>query len=165
MGTPRQTDRSGAAEAATVRLWLRLLGTAHAVESRLRARLQGEFATTMPRFDAMAQLARVPEGMTMSALSQRMMVTKGNITGLIERMAAEGLVERTLDPRDRRATIVRLSASGRHRFAAVAPVMRTWILEELAGLEEDDIDQLYRLLGRIRAAEGTGFQETEEDTP
>lgn len=136
----------------SIRLWLRLLACANLIEGRLRARLAAEFETTMPRFDALAQLARAPEGMTMTRLSERMMVTKGNISGLVERLAAEGLVERFAVPGDRRASNIRLSSAGAARFAVMAPAVEAWVIELMAGLEPDQQEGLYLLLGRLRAA-------------
>lgn len=129
------------------RLWLRLLATTNAIEARLRARLAAEFAMTLPRFDAMAQLARNPRGMVMGELTERLMVTKGNTTGLVDRLVADGLAERIATPGDRRSAIVRLSAEGQARFDTVAPVMRGWIHEALSGLEPGQREQLDALLG------------------
>ena len=65
-----------------LRLWLRLLTCTMLIEGRIRSRLRERFATTLPRFDLMAQLERHPEGLRMGELSQRMMVTGGNVTGI-----------------------------------------------------------------------------------
>ena len=65
-----------------VRLWLRLLTCTNLVERHLRNRLRKEFDITLPRFDFMAQLAREPKGLTMGDLSQRMMVSGGNVSGI-----------------------------------------------------------------------------------
>lgn len=143
-------------DALQVRLWLRMLGCTNAVEARLRCRLQDGFDTTMPRFDALAQLARAPEGMTMGRLSARMMVTKGNITGLVDRLAAEGLVERVAVPGDRRSSVVRLTEDGRRRFAEMAPAMRQWIHALLAEMDRDALEALYGLLGRLRQSVRAG---------
>ncbi len=140
----------GESDALQIRLWLRLLGSTNAMEASLRASLQERFATTMPRFDALAQLSRAPDGMTMGQLSERMMVTKGNITGLVERLAADGLVERRVAPDDRRASIVRLSGEGRRRFTEMAPHMRQWIEDLFAAMSRDELEALYQMLGRAR---------------
>ena len=65
-----------------LRLWLRLLTCTMLIEGRIRGRLRERFATTLPRFDLMAQLERHPEGLRMGELSRRMMVTGGNVTGI-----------------------------------------------------------------------------------
>lgn len=137
-------------DALQVRLWLRLLAATNAMEGALRGDLQARFDTTMPRFDALAQLARAPDGMTMGRLSERMMVTKGNITGLVERLVADGLVERSNPPGDRRTSIVCLSPEGRRLFAEMAPTMRHWIHALFEHMSRDEQEALYRLLGRAR---------------
>ena len=65
-----------------LRTWLRLFTCTQLIERRVRTGLREEFGTTLPRFDLMAQLERAPKGMTLGELSQRMMVSNGNITGL-----------------------------------------------------------------------------------
>ncbi len=133
-----------------VRVWLRLLATANLIEGRLRTRLADGFDISMPRFDALAQLARHPDGMTMTALSRRMMVTKGNISALVERLVEDGLVERMAVPGDRRSTVVRLSPAGKDRFSGIAPTMEAWVVELFSGLDDAEIDALANLLARLK---------------
>ena len=93
---------------AAIRLWLRMLATNRLIETRMRRLLQERYQTTLPRFDLMAQLERVPGGLKMGELSKRMMVTGGNVTGITDLLEQEGLVERVDDPGDRRAWFVKL---------------------------------------------------------
>src|SRR5207342_3792621 len=95
-----------------LRLWLRLLTCTTLIEGEVRRRLRQEFDVTLPRFDLLAQLDRAPNGMTLGELSQRMMVSNGNITGLVERLAEQGLIRRRPLPNDRRVQIVSLTAEG-----------------------------------------------------
>ena len=90
-----------------LRLWLRLLRLSRHVDAHLRDRLRVEFKTTLPRFDVMAALSRHPEGLKMSQLSGVLRVSNGNVTGIADRLAEEGLVERVPVPRDRRAMTLR----------------------------------------------------------
>ena len=90
----------------SLRLWLRLLTCTLMIEKRIRSQLREQFATTLPRFDLMAQLERHPDGLRMGELSQRLMVTGGNVTGLVDQLVAEGLVTRAATSRDRRALVV-----------------------------------------------------------
>ena len=69
-----------------LRLWLRLLTCTTLIEGEVRSRLRERFDVTLPRFDLMAQLDKAPEGMTLSDVSKRMMVSNGNVTGLVERL-------------------------------------------------------------------------------
>ena len=101
---------------AELRLWLRLLTCTTLIESDIRQRLRTEFDVTLPRFDLMAQLDKAPNGMTLGELSQRMMVSNGNVTGLVERLVSLNLVERKPAPNDRRAMIVTLTLEGRRRL-------------------------------------------------
>lgn len=134
-----------------LRLWLFLLRASRAIEVELRARLREEFATTLPKFDVMAALARKGAGITMTELSRLLMVSNGNVTGIIDRLAAEGMVVRLAHQGDRRATFVRLTAKGTQHFAAMAKAHEAWIAELLAGLGREDTDTLVGLLGTLRA--------------
>ena len=141
-----------------LRLWLRLLATTKLIEERVRRLLQERFATTLPRFDLMSQLERVPEGLKMGELSQRLMVTGGNVTGITDSLEREGLVTRVADRSDRRAFRVRLTAAGRKAFRAMAEEHERWTIEACGVLRAREIAQLNQLLGRlkthVRALEG-----------
>ncbi len=133
-----------------LRLWLRLLTCTTLIEGEIRSRLREKFDVTLPRFDLMAQLEKSPEGMTLGALSRRMMVSNGNLTGLVERLAEQGLVDRVPHPTDRRAAYVRLTPAGRTAFAAMASSHGDWIAELFNDLDEADTAALMRLLGRLK---------------
>jgi DNA-binding MarR family transcriptional regulator len=144
----RHTRRSEAANKQRLRLWLRLLRTSRSIEAELRRRFAAEFATTLPKFDVMAALSRVPNGMKMSELSRHLMVSNGNVTGIIERLVAEEIVERLAQAGDRRATCVRLTDKGRSRFAAMAEAHAGWINAILQDLSGAEVETLSRLLAR-----------------
>jgi DNA-binding MarR family transcriptional regulator len=116
----------------------------------VRARLRSRFATTLPRFDLMAQLARHPEGLKMNELSRRMMVTGGNVTGITDQLVAEGLVVREDNPKDRRAYIVKLTKDGRRVFREWADEHEDWVIRLFEGLGEKDKKQLYDLLAHLK---------------
>src|SRR5260370_40778246 len=103
-----------------IRVWLRLLGCWVKMESILSQRLRKEFNTSLSRFDVLAQLERFPDGLTMSDLSRRLIVSNGAITGLVDKLMVAGMVMRQDDPRDRRSVIVRLTRKGRESFARMA---------------------------------------------
>ncbi len=144
-------DGVGDDDRIELRLWLRLFAAAGLMETRVRRHLKRRFGATLPRFDVLAQLHRAPpEGLTMGELSRRLMVSNGNTTGLVERLAVEGLVERRPDPGDRRVQRVRLGRAGRELFERMVPENRRWISDMLAGLDSDETEQLCRLLGRLK---------------
>jgi len=135
----------------SLRLWLRLLACTMLIERTVRTRLFRRFATTLPRFDLMAQLERSPAGLRMGELSRRMMVTGGNVTGIVDQLVAEGLVERRAIAADRRALAVRLTPKGRRRFMAMAAEHERWIEEMLTDLPVAERTRLYALLGHLKA--------------
>ena len=86
----------------------------------------------------------------MGDLSRRLMVTSGSVTGLTDQLTAEGLVERTPIPADRRAYLVRLTPKGKHAFDAMAAAHERWIIDLFAGLSEAERGQLHALLGQLK---------------
>jgi len=138
----------------SVRLWLRLLTTTTLVEAEIRRRLRLRFGTTLPRFDLMAALDRQPEGITLTEVSRRMMVSNGNITGLAQRLEEEGLIERRVSATDRRAQTLRLTARGRREFAKQSAEHADWVAELFGGLGAADHAALHRLLGRAKDSIG-----------
>lgn len=133
-----------------LRLWLRLYACTSLIESRVRRRLQTRFSTTLPRFDLMAQLERAEDGLRMSELSGRLMVTGGNITGLVDSLEDEGLVAREADGADRRALRVKLTREGRRVFRTMAAEHERWIIEMFEGLSARDARALGEQLQALK---------------
>src|SRR5688500_4747183 len=104
----------------SLRVWLRLLTCTQLIERNVRTRLREQFATTLPRFDLMAQLERHRDGLKMNELSRLLMVTGGNVTAIVDQLEKEGLVERIEEPLDRRAWLIRLTPDGKKSFADMA---------------------------------------------
>lgn len=143
-----------------LRLWLRLLASTTLIEREVRARLRERFDITLPRFDLMAQLDRAANGMTLGELSRRMMVTNGNVTGLAERLVAEGVLARRQAANDRRAHMVRLTEKGRRQFRRMAQAHESWIADLFGGLSANEVKALLNLLGKakesVRKSTGDG---------
>lgn len=138
-----------------LRLWLRLLRLTRQVEGELRERLRTEFGTTLPRFDVLAALYRKAQGMTMTELSRLLMVSNGNVTGIVERLVEDGLVSRTSRDGDRRTTVVSLTEKGSAAFRELAQVHRGWVDELLADFEAEETGMMIALLDRAVKHEGT----------
>jgi DNA-binding MarR family transcriptional regulator len=132
-----------------LRLWLRLLSCTVRIEKQIRIGLRHEFSTTLPRFDLMAQLER-SGGLRMNELSQRLMVSGGNVTGITDQLEREGLVVRTPYPGDRRAYTVKLTPTGLKRFREMAARHEQWIIELLGGLSRDEKETMIRELGKLK---------------
>lgn len=139
-----------AADGVELRVWLRLLTCANMIERRVRQNLRDRFDITLPRFDLLAQLDREPDGLALGEISRRLMVSNGNVTGLIERLVAEGLIDRRPSPDDRRIQIVRLTRAGKSAFDDMTPIHREWITSVMAGLDRRELTTLLGLLGRLK---------------
>lgn len=133
-----------------LRLWLRMLTTTNLVQAELRKRLRSEFDTTLPRFDMMAQLERHPDGLKMTELSRRLMVTGGNVTGITDQLENEGFVVRSADPNDRRSISVKLTPAGRAQFDRMAVAHEQWVVELFGGLGLDDKSRMHQRLGKLK---------------
>ncbi len=133
-----------------LRVWLRLLSCANRIERSVRQELRDSFDVTLPRFDLMSQLERAPAGLMMGELSRRLMVTSGNVTGLIDRLVAEGLVQRSPVPNDRRANLVRLTEAGLVAFREMLPRHEEVIVEKFGQIRRADLKQLLILLGCLK---------------
>ncbi|HYY43804.1 MAG TPA: MarR family transcriptional regulator [Actinomycetota bacterium] len=139
-----------------LRLWLRALTFTNMVEQRVRTRLRVDFGVTLPRFDVMAALYDAPEeGLSMGEVSRRLKVSNGNVTGIVERLKKEGLIQRRTKPDDRRSQLVRLTDSGRTTFEEMAEAHEGWIASMLSGLSEEEVEQLKNLLGKGKRSVST----------
>jgi DNA-binding MarR family transcriptional regulator len=149
------SDRESALEhddKLELKLWLRLLTCTSMIEGQVRSRLRERFSTTLPRFDLLAQLERAPEGLTMSELSSRLMVTGANVTGLVDTLEREGLVGREAHPTDRRSQVISLSEKGRRVFDEMAPAHEQWVDAMMGGLSRAAMAELFQLLGHLKAS-------------
>lgn len=135
-----------------LRLWLRLLTCTTLIEGEVRRRLRERFGVTLPKFDLMAQLDKTPEGMTLSALSKRMMVSNGNVTGLVERMFQSGHIDRRTSDSDARAQVIRLTRRGRTEFRKMAAEHKNWIAELFAELNQIDLADLMKGLAKMKSS-------------
>jgi DNA-binding MarR family transcriptional regulator len=126
---------------------VRLLAAHNALIVALRNGLGPQLS--LARFDLLATLAR-EDGQTLAALSRKLLVTAGNLTGLVDRAARDGIVERRPDANDRRLTRVNLTPKGQ-KLAAQAIKRHARLAEDLvASLDRRDRESLRELLGRLR---------------
>ncbi|HTU11398.1 MAG TPA: MarR family transcriptional regulator [Allosphingosinicella sp.] len=151
----REKHDGALAERSSVRLWLRLLSCTMAIEKDVQRRFAAH-GTTLARFDLLAALDRHPDGMTMGALSRALLVSNGNVTQLVQKLAKDALVAIAPSPADRRASIVRLTQAGRADFAALAAAHHDWIDGLLAGMDAPAREQLYQALGALKRAIAKG---------
>lgn len=134
----------------SLRLWLRLLTCTTIMEKRIRRRLSDRYEATLPRFDVLAALERNPDGMTMGALSRALLVSNGNMTGVVQALSRDKLVGIEPSPTDGRASIVRLTSKGKDYFGGLAIAHHEWVEGMLAGMGLVDREALYVLLGALK---------------
>src|SRR5207245_10120062 len=120
------------------------------IEGEVRGRLRERFDVTLPRFDLMAQLDKVPDGMTLSDVSKRMMVSNGNVTGLVERLVESGHLDRRTSDADRRVKMIRLTKPGRADISKMAAKHELWIADIIADLATKDVYELMRLMAKTK---------------
>ena len=134
---------------ARLRLWIRLLRASRFIEGVTRERFKKQFNATLPRFDVMAALYRKPEGMLMSEIARFLIVSNGNVTGIVDRLVSEGFVARSQREGDRRTSFITLTRRG--RAAAMAAAHEGWIDELLDGVSARDAEQLSAKLKSFRS--------------
>jgi DNA-binding MarR family transcriptional regulator len=151
VSAPLPAARREADSKARLRLWIRLLRATRLIEGVIRERLKSEFHATLPRFDVLAALYRKPDGMLMSEISRFLMVSNGNVTGIVDRLVSDGFVVRSQRNGDRRTSFVTLTAKGRAAFADMAAAHERWIDELLGGLTAREAEQLSAKLKSFRS--------------
>jgi DNA-binding MarR family transcriptional regulator len=134
-----------------LRLWVRLLRLTRMTESQLREFLRVEHASTLPRFDVMAALHRTGHDLTMSELSQMLLVSNGNTTTVVDRLEADGFVERRPSESDRRVVRVALTDAGRRHFEQLAADHEARIDTLFSSVSTKDLDALEVILQRMTA--------------
>jgi DNA-binding MarR family transcriptional regulator len=145
---PRRAARVDGALAASV--WVRLLKAHGLALRRVRRLVPG--GLTLPQFDVLVQLHRRPDGMTPGELTRALLVTAGNVTGIVSRLVAMYLAGRHPVPGDRRAVRVSLTTRGRRLMRRAIPRHRRDVAALLAGVSPADLERLRHLLGRLGRA-------------
>jgi MarR family transcriptional regulator, organic hydroperoxide resistance regulator len=120
------------------------------LERRMTEALGG-LGLTLPQFDVLATLWH-GEGITQQELAERLLVTKGNVVGLIDRVSAAGWVERRPDPEDRRANRLYLTDAGRKLVAEAWPSQIALGQKVFGTLNEAELRLLHELLSRLEDA-------------
>lgn len=139
--------RDRAREDESVSIWFRLLSCHALMLTELRRQLEDRI--TLARFDLLASLHR-EDGQTLAGLSRALLVTAGNVTGLVDRAERDGVVERRPEPTDRRVFRVWLTQEGRALIRELLPLHARQVHELIGALPASDRRELRRLLGGLR---------------
>ncbi|WP_241657345.1 MarR family winged helix-turn-helix transcriptional regulator [Aurantiacibacter suaedae] len=147
-----RTDPAADASTLDLKIWVRLLGCAKLIEKTLRRNFEVHFATTLPRFDILATLARNVDGLRMGELSRALLVSNGNVTSIVRQLQEQGLVHSAKAPDDARSAVVRLTPAGEEVFSELAQAHRHWVREAMKDFPEDQQRQLLELLVQLRSS-------------
>ena len=150
----KSKEKSTAAPASrnkeSIRTWLRLLSCETVIEQRLRSHFRNHFSVTLPQFDVLSELERADRPLTMSQLSKELMVSNGNVTGVIDRLERVDFVKRTRAKHDRRIQYIQLTTKGRKEFDEMAGMHEGWLAQLLSDLTLSDMNKLQDLLLKTR---------------
>ena len=127
--------------------WLRLLRVSQKVERDLAGQLK-LWGLNNAQFDVLAHVG-ADEGMTQQELADSLLVTKGNVAQLLDRMERRGLIERRSQGRTNRLF---LTDEGRRTYTEVVPAHEVLIDERLSVLSEEEQRQLFELLRKLDRA-------------
>jgi len=133
-----------------VSVWLRLMKCHSIISRELRKQVESTGLITLPQFDVLVQLSRQNEALSFVDLSRKLLVTSGNLTGIIDRLERESLVVRERDSADRRVVRIRLTAKGKDLVKGMIPEHVQEIESVFARLKDSELSQLRNLLGRLR---------------
>src|SRR5438874_6878678 len=122
-----------------------VLEAAEQLENRLEEALSA-VGLSISKFDALEQLMRCEQPLTLGDLAGRLRCVRSNITQLVDRLESEGLVKRGSCPQDRRAVRAMLTPLGLERHAAGVTAIRAVQAEVADQLSGTDRKQLTRLL-------------------
>jgi DNA-binding MarR family transcriptional regulator len=128
------------------RAWLALLRCFSRIERVLMQHIALQYNSSLPRYDVLTALAFNPQGLTMGELATMLMVSKGNITGVVQRLKADGLVKKVTSRQDRRIQSVTISPEGRRLWEAMHADYDKIISELLSGQSDAQVQALTRAL-------------------
>jgi DNA-binding MarR family transcriptional regulator len=127
---------------------LAILHAAHAAENELESRLN-QIGLSLAKVVALKALAEAGESMPLGQLAERLACVKSNITQLVDRLEADGLVARQSDPRDRRTTLAALTAAGKKAVKDGTRVQQDAERDLLKRLSPAEAQQLSTLLNKM----------------
>lgn len=108
-----------------------------------------QLALTAPQFDVICTLGNTA-GMTMGQLAEKTLVTKGTLTGIIDRLERKGLVRREVPPENRRCFMIVLTTEGDHVFEQVFPAHIAYLKERFSQLNEQELTEIEQALRKLR---------------
>jgi len=108
-----------------------------------------QLGLTSSQFDVIATLGNTP-GMTFNKLAEKTLTTKGELTGIIDRLEKKGLVRREVPPEDRRSFLAVLTPAGERVFEETFPAQVAHLKQRFEGLDQQELEQLKAALEKIK---------------
>lgn len=108
-----------------------------------------QWGLTVPQFDVICTLGNT-SGLMMGQIAEKTLMTKGTLTGIIDRLESKGLVRREVPPENRRCFIVVLTAKGQQMFEEIFPAHITYLKQRLSVLSSEEMQQIQTALHRLR---------------
>jgi MarR family transcriptional regulator, organic hydroperoxide resistance regulator len=141
---PAPAPRPPADVVDSLRVWFRFLRLHRRVSSAIAGELKA-LGLSIPQFDLLSTLTE-QEGLSQQELAERLYVTKGNVSGLVDRMVGAGLVERCAIPGDRRSNALHLTAKGRQLAEQGMTAQQAYVGRTLGVLDPEDLADLERVV-------------------
>ncbi|MEZ5758184.1 MAG: MarR family transcriptional regulator [Emcibacteraceae bacterium] len=135
----------------SLKLWIELLRYSNKLEQIIDDKLRQNYSQNISRFDVLSQLARENnDGLTIGELASRLIASKGNITGLLDRMQSDGLIKKEAKEDDRRSSLVTLTKKGNNLFQKMAENNALWVEEALNSIDLDHMKEFTHFLHNAR---------------
>jgi DNA-binding MarR family transcriptional regulator len=155
VGNTHAGDAATTVDPLAVEIWQQLIYTFNALVKLSREVLK-EHGISGPQYGVLRILQRRGPS-TMTELSEELLVTAGNVTGLVDRLARDGLVERQAGRRDRRVVRTRLTDAGRVLVEEAAATHHRFLSRLLDGSSEAEKKRLLDLLEQVHQAVQTSL--------
>jgi DNA-binding MarR family transcriptional regulator len=131
------------------RVWIQILSLESAIFSKLNRALAAKFGLSVAKFEFLAQVERSPEGVSLGTISSNLKVTSGNVSGLVRRLLAEGLITKKMSPTDRRSFIVRFTPRGKKLFGKANTLHASTLATCLKDIPVSELEDSFRILRSI----------------
>ena len=128
---------------------LTLIASGHALESRLESALEAE-GLSLSKLNVLTHLAEANESLVLSELASRLKCVRSNVTQMMDKLEADGLVRRLYDATDRRTIRAELTQLGRKKYEVGTKVAAQVNATVAGALSRDDLEALGRLVGALR---------------
>lgn len=147
----QENDTSGA---SAIGLWHQMLQCYKSIERNIGSRMHDSYQQSLSRFDVLTQLHKSNDDwISVGDLTKRLLDTAGGISALLTRMEKEELIERRLNPTDRRSFQIGLTDKGRALYKDISLHYSEWVASALEEVSSEEREMLYDLLGRLKRAQ------------